>query len=576
MRKGIKCVVVLSCVVLLLVSMTASAKTGWNEKTMFGCEMRHCKNVIVLIPDGCSASIQTASRWYKEYALGSDEPLALDMIGTCGAVKTWMANSIITDSASASTAFACGVKTTDGFLGVAGDPDYPGKPFLTGYTCGITPYAPVQSDLEAAKLAGKAVGLVATSRITHATPAGYAAHVYDRNLDNDIMEQMVYQDIDVVLGGGARHLVPSGQSYETTFGDVWGGKRTDGENLIDELIARGYQFVDNKDDLAAVRCGKVWGMFDDSHMDPELDRDDLHPTQPSLAEMTRKAIDLLSRNRCGFFLMVEGSQVDWAGHANDPVYMITDFLAFDDAVKVAYDYAKRRDDTIVIAFPDHNTGGLTIGHQQRDTTPPYTNTTVEDLIAPIKDAGMTIQSLLYLFPANSETDQNTSVEGVRATLAATLGDWWADEANMSNEQAQVIVDIWNDLGAYDGYYPIAQYMSREFMSFGWTTHGHCGEDVPLWCYAGRRCERPVGLIDNTELAKIVADELGVRLRGTTMWLEFDESVLDMSDPANPVAVIRGVRFPVNKDIAQIGFYTLNLNGITVWATQSGKVYIPLR
>jgi alkaline phosphatase len=104
------------------------------------------------------------------------------------------------------------------------------------------------------------------------------------------------------------------------------------------------------------------------------------PTQPSIAEMTAKAIELLSQDRDGFFLMVEGSQVDWAGHNNDPIYMTTDFLAFDEAVKVACDFADEKGKTLVMAFPDHNTGGMKIGHYY--TAMGYTETTIEDLVDP--------------------------------------------------------------------------------------------------------------------------------------------------------------------------------------------------
>ncbi len=258
------------------------------------------KNVIVMVPDGCSHSIQTLSRWYK------GEPLALDAM-VSGTVATWMADSVITDSASAATAFAAGWKTTDGFIGVM--PSNENLLSTFELPSGWVPYKPVATVLEAARLKRKAVGLVATSRITHATPASFAAHIHDRNDENEIMEQLVYQNIDVVFGGGKRHLLPTAQ----------GGARTDNENLLETLTARGYQFVGTKDEMEAVTSNRVWGLFDSSHMQPDIDRAEFAPSQPSLAEMTAKAIDLLSRDRQGFFLMVEGSQVDWAGHANDPI-----------------------------------------------------------------------------------------------------------------------------------------------------------------------------------------------------------------------------------------------------------------
>ena len=293
------------------------------------------------------------------------------------------------------------------------------------------PYVPVASVLEGAKLKGMATGLVATSSITHATPAGFAVHLHNRGLDFDIMEQLVYQDIDVVFGGGKNALLS----------DV----RSDGEDLLQVLLDRGYQFVETADEMADVSRGKAWGIAS-GHMDPDMDRDDLNPTQPSPAQMTEKAIGLLSRNRHGFFLMVEGSQVDRAGHANDAAYMAGDFMAFDEAVKVAVEFAKNDRHTLVLAFPDHNTGALSLGHQQSGFPPSYTKTKIEHLIDPIKDATMTIQALLYEVPSPATAGD------VRDTFVAYHGQYWA---KMTDAQAEFIAGVLNESGPYGGYYTIA-------------------------------------------------------------------------------------------------------------------------
>jgi alkaline phosphatase len=514
------------------------------------------KNVIVMVPDGCSASIQTLARWVK------GAPLNLDGLNT-GSVKTYMANSVITGSAAAATAFATGHKTSVRFLGVGPSETSPKGDdlgFLPTFTPTAAPFAPVESILEVAKRNGKATGLIATSRITHATPAAYACHIDDRGKDNEIMEHMVYQDIDVVFGGGARHLTPENETYETSFGDKWDGLRTDGEDLIKVLLDREYAFVDSKDGMNAVTSGRVWGMFDDSHMDPDLDRDDFHPTQPSIAEMTRKAIELLSQNPDGFFLMVEGSQVDWAGHANDPVYMVSDFLAFDDAVGQVLEFAKADKRTLVMIFPDHNTGALSIGHEQGPGAPSYTSTSFEALIDPIKDATITVQGLLEIMP------NPPSPEDVQKAFLQYWGNYWAD---MRYDQAEKIANLGKDS------YGVSEYLSCEFMAFGWTTHGHSGEDVPLWSYGPNR---PVGTFDNTDLATIAADAFGFNLMGSAAWFEVDDSKLDMTDSENPVVKIGRWRYPVGKD------YKVSANGrriryfsdITVWAPAVGKVYIPKR
>ncbi|MBT2971440.1 MAG: alkaline phosphatase [Candidatus Thiodiazotropha sp. (ex Ctena orbiculata)] len=521
------------------------------------------ENLIVMVPDGCTQSIQTLARWVKGSALNIDGL-------NSGSVKTYMANSVITGSAAAATAFATGHKTSVRFLGVgpseiAPDGDYLG--FLTGFKPTAKPFEPLESLLEAAERAGMATGLISTSRITHATPAAYACHIDDRGKDNEIMEHMVYNDIDVVFGGGARHLIPEDELYATSFGDSWGGRRTDGENLIDVLLDRGYTFVDSAEGMDNLEYGPAWGMFDDSHMDPELDRDDLHPSQPSLADMTEKAIQLLSEDEDGFFLMVEASQVDWAGHANDAAYMVGDFLAFDEAVGKAIAFAEKDGKTLVLIFPDHNTGALSIGHEQSEYPPGYTGTSLEDLIDPIKDASMTIQGLLNEIPIPA----NISI--VRDTFAEYLGDYWAQ--NMEVKHAEYVADTLNDKGAYDGYYPIAEYLSRELTTYGWTTHGHTGEDVPLWSLGP---DGPVvGTIDNTELATIGAEALGLRLRGSKPWKAYDDNVLDLTDSANPVAKIGDWYYPVSKDykVHKKGRVKY-LTGITVHAPAINTVFIPKR
>ncbi len=501
------------------------------------------KNVIVMVPDGCSSSIQTLARWYK----GSD--LALDGIRV-GAVKTYMANSVITDSAAAATAFATGHKTTCGFLSVGPRTN----DLLTGFSPTADPYEPLATVLEGARLEGKATGLVATSRVTHATPAAFACHIHDRDMDNEIMEHMVHQDIDVVFGGGKQHLLPTNQ----------GGKRKDGENLLQVLRERGYQFVETQGEMAALTGGKAWGLFASDHMAADIDRAEFAPREPSLADMTAKAIELLSKDPEGFFLMVEGSQVDWAGHANDPIHMVTDFLAFDRAVEIALNFAKADGDTLVIAFPDHNTGGLSIGHGS--TSVDYTKTTVEGLIAPLMRMRITANGLSKKI-GDDLTEEN---------IGEKIREWWG--INATAEDVRQIAYLHKKKGLLLKY-ALGEVVSRKHTVLGWTTHGHSGEDVPLWAYGQ---SRPVGLVDNAQLATIVAAALGFDLGKTTARLFVDVEdafagsyVLDKTDPENPVLLIQGrAKLPVGKDILVVNGVPRNLEGIVVHAPMTKKVYLP--
>lgn len=518
-------------------------------------------NVIIMIPDGCDETVQTVARWYK------GEDLAVDKLQN-GAVKTHMADSIITDSASAATAFATGHKTSDGFIGVGPRTDT----LLEGFDATAAPYAPVASILEAARMAGKAIGIVATSRVTHATPAAFAAHIESRNLENEIMEHMVYNNVDVVFGGGGANLIPAGKVYTTSFGKEWSGKRSDGENLLEVLQERGYQFIDSKEEMSGVTSGKVWGLFDDSHMQPDIDRQFFAVHEPSLAEMVAKAIEILSQDPDGFVLMVEGSQVDWAGHNNDPIYMVKDFLAFDDAVKVAADFAETNGRTAVMAYPDHNTGGMKIGHYS--TAVGYTKTKIGDLVDPLRGMSMTANGVVAMM-ADSTDD---------AALIASVKDNWGIELS-----ADDVADIRALEGEVGLSYALARTVSTFHTVIGWTTHGHTGETVPFW--ATTNFGAPANVIDNTDLAKIAAEVIDVDLKKTTnkLYVDLDETGVDYSvditDPANPIVKIGDWELPVNKDYmvktleknknrkTVVKTVTVQLPGLTVYAPATGKVYL---
>ncbi|MFH1157225.1 MAG: alkaline phosphatase [Pseudomonadota bacterium] len=524
----------LKLTIFLIVALAIAVPPAMAGKTV--------KNVIVMVPDGCSQSIQTLARWYKGESLTLDGMVA-------GMVKTYMADSIITDSASAATAFSSGYKTSDGFLGVG-----PSKAGLLSTLPALEddmPYKPLATVLEGARVMGKATGMVATSSISHATPAAFASHIHSRSLDNEIMEQLVYENIDVIFGGGKSYLLPTAD----------GGKRTDGENLLQVLLSRGYQFVETRDQMMTLSTGKAWGLFNASHMQPDIDRAEFAPTEPSLAEMTDKAIDLLSQDDDGFFLMVEGSQVDWAGHANDPIYMVTDFIAFDNAVKIAVDYAKAHKDTLVVVFPDHNTGALSLGSDNASVG--YTKTKVENLLDPLAGMKITAQGVA------NKIGSDTSSEVIKANLLT----WWGITA--TDTDVDEILNLVTNGSSLS--YAIAQVISKNYTIFGWTTHGHSGEDVPLWSYGP---DRPTGLYDNTELAHVVADAFGFDLNVLNDRLFVNASTaflftqFDETDPANPVLKVGAAELPFSKNILRINGQETLLEGLVVYAPKNGNIYVP--
>ena len=545
MNKTFKSVIkIVFSAILILVILYVILNRELRKYGSVGFSKKHSvKNVIMMVPDGCSNSLQTLARWKKR------EALTLDSI-MVGAVKTHMANSVITGSAAAVTAFATGRKTTSGFLSV--EPRAEDVLPIFKHYGEEAQYRPLATVLEGAKLKGKATGLVATSAICHATPAGFACHVDNRNKCNEITEQIVYENLDIAFGGGKQHLLPINE----------GGKRTDGENLLGILKDKGYKIVEKREEMLDVSSGKVWGIFAMNHMQADLDRRQFSSGQPSLAEMTAKAIELLSQDRDGFFLLVEGSQIDWAGHANDPVYMVTDFLAFDEAVKVAVEFARKDKGTLVLAFPDHNCGGMTIGHGHTKTS--YNETSIEDLIGPLEGMKITAGALAY------QIGDDCSY----ANLSKAIKDWW--DIDITKEDYEEIKKRM-DNGIYLNY-AIGEVISKNYTVIGWTSHNHTGEDVPLWAYGSGR---PVGLYDNTDLAKITAEALGFDLDETNKELfaeageVFSDYNLDKSDSANPVLKIDSFELPINKNILIAGDEVRELNGIVVYAPMTEKVYIPM-
>lgn len=314
---------------LLAQAFPASGASGSNTP----------KNVILLIGDGMGFAQTTLAR----LSLGrSDSVLAMDTMPYAGFVKTHPAETdgrrgVLTDSAAAATALATGHKTKNGMLGMLPD----GKS--------------VRTILEAAQLQGRSTGLVTTTTITHATPAGFAAHVPSRGDEADIAVQYLQRKVDVLLGGGEAFFLPQ---------EAEGSKRKDDRDLLAEFRSAGYTVLRTREELLSAHGDRLLGVFSKNHMETK-------PPEPSLAEMTRRALTTLSRNRRGFFLMVEGGQIDFAGHANDAPNNVKQTLDFDAAIAEVLDFARRRGDTLVLVTADHETGGLAIIGPSSGSTADY-------------------------------------------------------------------------------------------------------------------------------------------------------------------------------------------------------------
>jgi alkaline phosphatase len=271
------------------------------------------RNVILMIGDGMGLN-----HMYVGYTANKGS-LAIERCQTVGLAKTYPANGYITDSAAAGTAIACGTKTNYGMLGLTPDS------------------IRVKSMLEYAADHGLSTGIVVTCELTHATPAAFVAHVGSRSENENIAVDLARSKINVAIGGGRKF-----------FED-----RADGKNLTDSMKAKDFRVAYTMDEVKTAQEGNLIALLD---VAPKgyAERGDMLP------EAVTTAINILNRNKKGFFLMVEGSQIDWAAHGNNQQSLVDEMLDFDRAVKVAFDFAERDGNTIVLVTADHETGGLSI------------------------------------------------------------------------------------------------------------------------------------------------------------------------------------------------------------------------
>lgn len=428
------------------------------------------KNLVFFIADGCGFATFTMARDYAREILGRDQ--VFDAMHT-GSVVTRASDARVTDSAASATAYASGIRTKNGRIGTDDDE------------------RPVATILEEAEKAGYWTGLVTTTRITHATPAAFSAHVASRADEAEIADQQIRQGIEVLFGGGMNHY----------RGEGAGGTREDGRDLVAEAEALGYRFVDDVPELASVGAPPVLGLFNASHVDYEIDRS--AGDDPSLGEMTRKALDLLAESPGGFFLMIEAGRIDHAAHGNDPATHLHDTIAYDEAMRAALEFARRDGNTLIVATSDHETGGLTVGRDGLYDWNPAA-------LAPIR------RSLEAMGPDLRAAAGAADVESATAALRRVAED--AGYGPFSETEAAALVREvaagWDSQNRASMVAARATGFLQDLASrralLGWTTGGHTAVDVPLYAF-GPGSERFVGRFDNWDLGRRLARELGLEV-----------------------------------------------------------------
>ncbi|MBN1338452.1 MAG: alkaline phosphatase [Bacteroidales bacterium] len=280
------------------------------------------KNIILLIGDGMGLAQVHAAMTVNHNRLN------MERCPFIGLSKTWSASDYVTDSGAGGTAIATGSKTRNGSVSV----DTAGKPLKT--------------ILEYSEENGLATGLTVTCEVTHATPAVFTAHNISRNDHEGIAVDILKSGMDVFIGGGRDYF----------------NNRKDSADLVKDLRDAGYEVCITLDQVKASGSAKIAGLL------YEKKPPRIHEGREGLLESaTLKALEILSLNTDGFFLMVEGSQIDWGGHDNDQEYIVEETLEFDRVVGIALDFAEKNGETLVIVTADHETGGMTINNGNYET-----------------------------------------------------------------------------------------------------------------------------------------------------------------------------------------------------------------
>jgi len=438
------------------------------------------KNVILLIPDGCSLATISSARWYQWYNQGGEEFLNIDPY-LCGTVRTTCSNAPIGDSAPTTSTYMTGYNSRAGWVSTYPlvDPENDIYPMDKSKE-----YQPITTLLEAARLKyGKSIGLVCTCEFPHATPADCSSHSYNREKYEWIMPQQAHNGINVLIGGGAGILPPSCETY---------------------LKDKGYGVF--KNDINAMRTydgDNMWALYGYKAMSYDIDRNP--EQQPSLAEMTKIAIQKLSKNNNGFVLMVEGSKVDWAAHNNDAISMITDFLAFDKACKEAFDFAKLDGNTAVIVVPDHGNSGISIG---RGDWGGYATTPKSKMFGALSNYKASCEEVANrLNHARFEDVQKIFKELCGFEL--TEQEMNALKNNKEYDKSPIAKDDRRPSPRYNGTFSrmVAQFMTAR-TGIAFTTNGHTGEDVFLAAYHPQQALRPYGMLTNIQLNEYLCNMIG--------------------------------------------------------------------
>ena len=418
------------------------------------------KNMIVLIGDGLGQGQIDLTRYMAE---GKDAKLELMQLPNVGLMMTSSTQGV-PDSAAAGTAMATGHKTDNGMVGMS----------PTG--------AELDSILDYAEVRNKATGIISTNKVTDATPAAFSVSAKSRDDEGAIAKAILNNDVEVVLGGGADEFT----------------KETAGEDVVAMAEEMGYEHVTNESELMNAKApnNKLLGLFNPSYMNYKLDRDNVNSNEPSLKEMTKKAIEVLSRDEDGFFLMSEGARIDHAAHAADVHGVVAETLEFDETVEYAVEWAKKNGNTMVVVVADHETLGFSVTEPINKEALMDIEVSPEYMAAQMKEKanepGMTIESIKNVFAEYADIEMTTQ------------------EAKEFNES--IVNNEGNMYYTYMIGWEIGSVIAKEYNAGVLTsdirakssTGGHTLNSVPIFAY-GPESEAFNDVLDNTEFYQVMHD-----------------------------------------------------------------------
>lgn len=456
------------------------------------------RNLIFMVSDGMGPTSLEMTRSFRQFVdvLPRDDILVLDQ-HLIGSSRTMSSSSLITDSAAGATAFSCGQKSYNGAISVLPD----------GSPCGTV--------LEAAKKAGYMTGLVVTTRLTDATPACFASHVINRGFEDIIAEQLIGnyplgQVVDVLIGGGRCHFLPNSTE---------GSCRADGKDVVKMAKKKyGYNYIDNKQDFDNLRAKggvelPLLALMADTDISYEIDRIHVSDTYPSEMEMAQVALNALETatkdSDKGFFLMIEGSRIDHAGHGNDPAAQVREVLAHDKTFAAVLDFLQDSSTPgIVVGTSDHETGGLAAGRQVGQAYPQYR--WYPDVLA---NATHSASYLSHKWAAYLESSQGQDASRKQKAkfIRHELFEKDLNIVDLEDEEVDSIIDA---TIFWPPSWIIAELISQR-AQIGWSSHGHTAVDVNIYASNPDHVRPLIGNHENTDIGQFLADFLEVDVDAVT-------------------------------------------------------------